>query len=211
MLISEIIALAEAQCDETYTKAEWIALYNKCQDDLTPVAKIMSISDEIEVSVSDGKALIVISENTDLLNAHHIFGIYYAPANGKETKLRRLNIHDQYSKGWKLDATKLYLQGLGEEETGSIKVIYYKKLIHCDYVANPESYTPESPEIPSEFHGLYVSYLCAMSQQREEESEDMGIFMAEYNKLKSEFGYDRIKQMEPWNLRNYNFQAQGGE
>ena len=199
MLVSEIISLADDQSEGSYTVAEWLALFNWCQDDLTPVAKILTPVSGISVTVTATKTSITLASNADLSTAHEIINVYYAPASGLEVPLRRLDYRDNYSKGWKLDATKLYLQGLGTEATGTVRADFYKKLTHCVYVASPESYTPTTPEIPAEYHGLYVSFLCGKCQQREEENEDMGIFMAEYNKARADFELDRIKQMEPWN------------
>jgi hypothetical protein len=203
MLISEIIALAEEQCDEVYTKAEWIKLNNQCQDDLTPVAKMLYTVESIAVSVASKAASIVIANNATLVNAHEIKNVYYLPtaAGAVETQLRRLPVTDRKSKGWKLDPANIKLQGLGTETDGTVAADYYKKLAHCVYVASPESYTPTTPEIPAEYHNLYVLYLCAKSQQREEENEDMATFMAEYNQAKANFALDRIKQMEPWNYQ----------
>ena len=199
MLVSKIISLAEAQCDESYDKADWIDLYNLCQDDLTRPAKMITTKPGISVTVTATKTSITIASDADLVTAHEILNLYYTPAAGAKVKLKRIAFDDSYSKGWKMDSTKIYLQGLGTEATGTVDVDYYKKLAHCVYVASPESYTPTTPEIPEEYHNLYVLYLCAKSQQREEEPEDMATFMAEYNKAKDEFELDRVKQMEPWN------------
>jgi hypothetical protein len=124
--------------------------------------------------------------------------------------MRRRQPQDNYAKGWKLDATKLYLQGLGAEATGAVKADYYKKLAHIVYVASPESYTPTTPEIPAEYHGLYVSFLCGKAQQREEEPQDEQDFMAEYNQAKQLFALDRLIQMEPWNAKQLQVQQNGG-
>lgn len=203
MLISEIIALAEEQCDESYTKAEWIKLFNQCQDDLTPIAKMLYTVENIAVTVASKAASIVIASNATLANAHEIKNVYYLPTvtGAAETQLRRLLVTDRKSKGWKLDPENIKLQGLGAETAGTMAADYYKKLAHCVYVASPESYTPTTPEIPEEYHNLYVLYLCAKSQQREEEPEDMATFLAEYNQAKANFALDRIKQMEPWNYQ----------
>jgi len=203
MLVSEIISLADDQCEGSYTVDQWLALFNWCQDDLTPVAKILTPVSGISVTVTSTKTSITIANNADLATAHEIVNVYYTPASGTEVFMRRIDQRDNYSKGWKLDATKLYLQGLGTEATGSVRVDYYKKLTHVTYDAGTEVYTPTTPEIPSEYHGLYVSYLCGKSQQREEENEDMSIFMAEYNKAKADFELDRVKQMEPWRYQEY--------
>ncbi len=211
MLVSKIISLAEAQCDESYDIDDWVDLYNLCQDELTPVAKILDTKSSPAVTVTAGKASITIATDTTALAlAHRILNVYYTPAGGTEVPLRRLHPQDDYAKGYKLDATKLYLQGLGTEATGVVRTDFYKKLAHCVYVASPESYTPTTPEIPDEFHGLYVSYLCGKSQQREEEPQDEQDFMSEYEKAKQSFALERLVQMEPWNIKNIPQSGGGG-
>ncbi len=206
MLISKIISMAEAQTDESYAKSDWIDIYNMCQDELTQVAKILKTKSEIAVTVSSKTASITIANDADLAAAHKVKNIYYLPTTSPvsvETRLRRLPLEDNYSKGWKMDNDKIYLQGLGAETAGTVRADYYKKLAHCVYVSSPESYTPTTPEIPDEYHGIYVSYLCGKCQQREEEPNDKADFMSEYNQAKQIFTIDRISAMEPWTLKDY--------
>jgi len=209
MLVADIIALAEAQADESYGPQDWVDLFNLCQDELTPLAKMLTTKAGIVVTVTSGKAEITIASDTDLVTAHRILNVYYTPTitGGKEVQLRRLQAFDSASKGWKLDGAKLYIQGLSTETAGTVRADFYKKLAHVVYVASPESYTPTTPEIPEEFHDLYVAYLCYKCQQREEEPEDEADFKGEYKTRKEEFAVARIAQMEPWNLK---YLQQGG-
>ena len=214
MLVSKLISIAEDQCDEPLDSTQdWIDLFNLCQDDLTLVAKMLVPIDDIAVTVTSGKASIVIADDAGLSTAHRILNVYYTPASGKEIEMRRLQPRDSYSKGWKLDTVNLYLQGLGTESTGIVRVDIYKKLSHITYVESPESYTPASPEIPEEYHGMYISWLCAKNQQREEEPSDKADFMSEYSQTKQTFAIDRLREMEPWNMKELQMiQAQqGGE
>lgn len=202
MLVSKIISLAESQSDESYDKEDWVDLINLCQDELTPLAKILEIKSGIAVTVASGKASITIASDADLAKQHRILNVYYTPtiAGGTEGQLRRLQPKDNYSKGWKLDATKVYLQGLSTETAGTVRVDFYKKLTHIQSVS--DAYVPDTPDIPEEYHGIYVSFLCSKSQQREEETEDQSVFEAQYNSAKQAFALDRLIQMEPWNAKN---------
>ena len=59
----------------------------------------------------------------------------------------------------------------------------------------------DTPDIPEQYHNLIVSFICSKSQQREEEPNDKADFQNEYMEGKQGFAIDRIKQMEPWNVR----------
>jgi hypothetical protein len=194
--------MAEDQTEETYDTADWVDFFNLCQMDLTPYAKMLTTVSDIAVTVTSTKASIVLADDADLSTAHKILNVYYTPTDGSEILLRRLPPQDSYSKGWKMDSVNLYLQGLGEEETGTVKANIYKKLTLVVYEDDSGTYTPSSPEIPEEFHNMYVSYLCGKSQQREEEAEDENDFMAEYMAAKQTFILARIAAMEPWNLKS---------
>lgn len=209
MLISQIITLAELQSDETYPMQEWVDLYNMCQDDLTPIAKMVTTVFGIDVEVENGKAVIEVAENEELASAHKIIDAYYTPLGGKRIKLRRLQYEDTLSKGWKIAPAYIHLQGLGNETDGSIDISYYKRLEHCVYDEELGTYTPDEPEIPEEYHPLYVSYLCYRSQQREEEPNDEARFRQEYQTLKEVFAITRITHIEPWKARD--LQQTGGE
>lgn len=201
MLVEKIISLAERQCDEAYTSDDWVDLFNMCQDELTPYAKILTTKTGIAVTVTSKTATIDTSADTDLSEAHEILNVYYKPSAATTyVQLRRLRISDLISKGWKMNGEDIELTGLGTEITGSVKVDYYKKLTHVVYADG--TFTPTTPDIPAEYHGLYVSFLCSKSQQREEEAEDKADFQAEFNAGKQQFYYDRLKKMEPWNLKN---------
>jgi hypothetical protein len=200
----EIIGLAEKQSDEAYDVADWVELINLCQDELTPYAKMKAPTSDITVSVDGHKAEIEIAYDIGLDAAHRILDVYYTPdiENGKEIHLRRLPTFNRFSKGWKMDSAKIYLQGLGEEAAGTVRVEFYKRLAHAVYDEGPpETFTPDGPEIPEEFHPIYVSFLCMKCQQREEEPEDKADFEKEYNEAKQAFAVARIAHMEPWSLK----------
>ena len=199
MLISEIIALAEAQCDESYSSSEWVDLINTCFDDLSPAAKNLVNVTGKTVIVSGGKASITMSSDSDLTETQEVRAVYYTPENGSKTRLRKLSPSDMYSKGWKLEADKVILQGVGSEESGEIDFDIYKNIPHIVYDSEEETFIPESPPAPlrSQYHPLIVSWLCMKSQQREEESEVIQDFNSEYMIGKQVFAEDRLKEMEP--------------
>lgn len=203
MLISEIIALAEAQCDEAYTDAEWTSLVNLCLDDLTSAAKNLVPIVGKPVTVTATRASLIISSDADLAAAHEFLTVYYTPAAGTKVRLRKLSRQDNYSKGWKLAADAIALQGLGTEATGTVDLDVYKKLPHIVYDSIALTFTPTTPPSPltDQYHGTIISFLCAKSQQREEEPEDEADFKAEYNLGKQIFANDRAKAVEPWNYK----------
>jgi hypothetical protein len=203
MLWDEIISLVEKQSDEDYDAADWTELINLLQDELTPLAKMPGSKEGLSVTVTGGKAEITLADDTDLATAYMIRHVFYTPTieGGKEVQLRRLQPFHSI-KGWKQDDAKIYLQGLGTEAAGTVRVEFYKRLSQVVYAEGPpETFTPTGPEIPAEFHYIYVPYLCMKSQQREEEPEDKRDFEAEYKEAKQAFAVARIAQMEPWNIK----------
>lgn len=199
MLISEIIALAEAQCDESYSDAEWVTLINTCFDDLSYSAKNLVNVTGKSVIVSGGKSSITMSSDSDLKEAQEIREVFYTPTNGSKTRLRKLAQGDVYSKGWKIEADKLLLQGLGTEATGTMDLALYKNITHIIYDSVAKTFTPASPPQPirPHHHPLIVTWLCMKSQQREEEAEDKQDFYTEYMIGKQVFAEERMKEMEP--------------
>ena len=203
MLVSEIIALVEAQCDESYSEAEWVALLNLCLDEVTPIAKSLGTVANQALNVASGVSSIAVPAT-----AHEIKSVQYKPAGGAKVRLRRLSFQDMYSRGWKIDSDNIYLQGLGSEVAGTIDISNYEILPHIVYDAVLKTFTPASPPIPAQYHGMFVSYLCGKSQQREEEADDEKGFMAEYASTKQTFTLDRLKIMEPSKYKALSAQVQ---
>lgn len=210
MLITEIISLAEAQCDEVLSKTGWLALINTCLDDLSLVAKnLVSVTGKT-VDVREKTAEIVLSADEDLSKAHEILTVYYTPPGGSRSRLRKLPVRNMYARGWKLTTDKIILQGLGDEETGSLDLDIYQKLSSIEYDSEADKFTPDTPPAPltSEYHPIIVSWLCAKSQQREEENEDKVDFMTEYQGGRQGFTIDRLKAMEPGRYHALSLQVQ---
>lgn len=199
MLIKEIIELTEAQSDESYSIQEWVELINMGLDDLSPFAKNLVNIYGKPVVVSGGEASIVMSTDSDLKDLQEVRKVFYTPAGGKKNRLRKLAQGDDYSTGWKVEADKLFLQGLGSEVSGEINLALYKNLPHIAYDSAAKKFTPASPPQPlrPHQHHLLVLWLCTKSQQREEEAEDKRDFQREYDEAKSIFSMERMKEMEP--------------
>jgi len=191
LTVVEIITKAQFLSDEEYDNAEWIKLINACLDDLTPVAKMLTTKENINLAVVDGGASLSIASDPDLARAYEIRNIFFTPVDGSTRELKRRALADNYSPGWKQTADKLLFQGLGDN-SGTIRVDYYKRLTH---VANIN----DIPELPVAYHELIVLYLCAKAQQKEEELDDKNDFYAEYLRGKQNMALERIWQMEPEN------------
>lgn len=191
MTVVEIITKAQFLSDEEYDNAEWIKLINACLDDLTPVAKMLTTKENINLAVVDGGASLSIASDPDLARAYEFRNIFFTPVDGSTRELKRRALADNYSPGWKQTADKLLFQGLGDN-SGTIRVDYYKRLTH---VANIN----DIPELPVAYHELIVLYLCAKAQQKEEELDDKNDFYAEYLRGKQNMALERIWQMEPEN------------
>lgn len=189
MTVQEIIDFCQQQVQEVYDAPTWIKYINAALDDLTPVAKMLKSKDGIPVTPANGRAVIELASDADLAKLHEAIAVYYTPTGGSQEQLARLPWTDNVSKGWKRDATSIVLQGVSGT-SGTVKVDYYKKLDHV-------TSTADTPELPEPYHNLLILYVCAKSQQREEELNDKNDFYAEYLMAKKAFALDRIYEMEP--------------
>ncbi len=187
--VADIIALAEIQTNESYDDPTWVKFINAALDDLTPVAKILKSKSGITMTLTDGNGSVTIAGETDLAKAQEILQVYFTPTAGTKRQLRKLSTHDTYSEGWSVDSTTLYAQNAGDT-SGAISVNYYEKLQHV-------SATSDTPDLPEQYHNLLVSYVCAKSQQAEEELNDKNDFYAEYLSGKMAMAADRLRMMEP--------------
>lgn len=194
MTVIEIISAAQFYTEETYDNQSWIALINAALDDLTPVAKLLKIKEEINLTVTNGRAEIDLSSDPDLSKVHEVVHVYYSADGGNLEQLRRIPISDNVSKGWKMEHDKIILQNIGNPTSATARIDYYKKLDHVTGIN-------ETPELPEQYHNLIVLYICAKSQQKEEELDDKNDFYSEYLVAKQQFALERIWQMEPQNRK----------
>jgi len=187
--VADIIALAEIQTNESYDDLTWIKFINAALDDLTPIAKILKSKANIALTLTSGAGTIVLASDADLVKAHEILQVYFTPTAGVKKQLRKLPVHDTYSEGWVIDSINLNVQNAGAVN-GAIAVNYYEKL-------QPVTALADVPDLPVQYHNLIVLYVCAKSQQLEEELSDKNDFYNEYSAGKMVFASDRLRIMEP--------------
>lgn len=195
MNVTEIITLAQMQAEEVYDDPTWIAFINAAIEDLTPVAKLLKTITLASQVITSGAATIALSGT--LADAHEFLSTYVTvllPAPLARRQLRRLSMNDNISQGWKLTYENLILQGLGTATSADVGVDIYKKPARVTLLA-------DIPEIPVQYHNLIVLYICAKSQQKEEEINDKNDFYAEYLMGKNGMAIDRIWETEPQNRK----------
>ena len=196
MNVQDIITQAQMQAEEVYDDPTWIAFINAAIDDLTPICKLLETVTLAATVIASGAAAITIA-GTGLANAHEFLSTYatvLAPAPLARRQLRRLTMNDNIGQGWKLTHERLYLQGLGTATSADVDVDIYKKPDQVTLLA-------DIPEIPAQYHNLIVLYICAKSQQKEEELNDKNDFFAEYMMGKKSMALDRIWETEPQNRK----------
>ena len=204
MNVAEIIAMAQIQAEEVYDNPTWIGFINAGLDDLTTVAKLLKRETVAALSVTGGAASIPLTDtgaNANLAAAQAILNLYVLPTTpaGAQSQYRRLPVSDFVSAGWKRNLDAIEVQGIppvgGVAVTvATVIVDYYKKI-------NAIAAIVDVPEIPAQYHNLIVAYICAKSQQKEEELNDKNDFYAEYTKGKNDFALDRTWEMEPENRK----------
>lgn len=192
MIVAEIIAAAQLQAEEVYDDPTWLLYINACLDDLTPVAKVLKTKENISVTLTAGRGTINVLTDTDLAQAHE-FRYVYADSE----MLRRLPITDNVSKGWKLVAGSILLQGLSGT-SATCRVDYYQRLKHVTSLSDD---IEAVSGLPAQYHPLIVLYCAAKSQQKEEELNDKNDFYNEYLLGKRQMAIDRIWEMEPENRK----------
>lgn len=192
MTVAEIIAAAQLQAEEVYDDPTWISYINMALDDLTPVAKVLKKKDGIGVTLTGGQGTINIATDQDLSQAHEFLNVF---ANTE--MLRRLPVTDNVSKGWKLLAGEILLQGLSGT-SAACRVDYYQRLKHVSSLGDD---LETVSGLPAQYHPLVVLYCAAKSQQKEEELNDKNDFFSEYMLGKRQLAIDRIYEMEPHNRK----------
>lgn len=192
MTVAEIIAAAQLQAEEVYDDPTWISYINLALDDLTPVAKVLKKKENISVTLISGQGTITIATDQDLSQAHEFLNVF---ANTE--MLRRLPVTDNVSKGWKLLAGEIILQGLSGT-SATCRVDYYQRLKHVSSLSDD---LETVSGLPAQYHPLVVLYCAAKSQQKEEELNDKNDFYSEYILGKRQLAIDRIWLMEPQNRK----------
>lgn len=193
MTVAEIIAAAQLQAEEIYDDPTWISYINMALDDLTSVAKVLKKKENINVTLTGGQGTVNIVTDEDLSQAHEFLNVF---ANAE--MLRRLPVTDNVSRGWKLLAGEILLQGLSGT-SATCRVDYYQRLKHVSSLSDD---VETVSGLPSQYHQLVVLYCAAKSQQKEEELTDKTDFYNEYVLGKRQMAIDRIWEMEP-HLRKF--------
>lgn len=215
MNVAQLIKLAQVQADEHYDGDTWMFFINASLDDLTPVARLLTKSIVQDVAVVNREISIALtgaSANAELSKMHECLYVYVTPTeemNGgvatpivgaRMQQLSRLTLADRFSFGWILTNDELSVVNIPRHSSGNmitkatITVNYYKKLNHVSNVASV-------PELPEQYHNLIALFICAKSQQKEEELGDKQDFYAEYLLGKSNMARDRIWETEPQNRK----------
>ncbi len=200
MNVAEIIALAQSSASVEYADTVWIGFINAALDDLAPSSKYLKRETVNALVVAGGETsipLVGAGANSNLVNAQEIISLSLTPTVpvGPRRMYRRLHASTIVSDGWQRDMDAIYVQGV--PDVGGVPVTevtaivnYYKKLARVTSVA-------DIPEIPEQYHYMIVPFICAMSQQKEEELDDKNDFYMDYLRRKNEFALDRTWEMEP--------------
>ena len=189
----DVIALAQLQSEEDYDTPTWLKYINACPDDLTPVIKLLDKKENIAITPTEGNASVLIADDDDLVNAHSILAVYFAPTDVSPKQLRRLPFGDNASEGWKLTAESILYQNIGTT-AGTSRVDFYRRLRP---LANVDKDLAADAGLPVEYHNLVVLFCIAKSQQKEEELEDANNAYAEYQIGKKQLFLTRTWEMEP--------------
>lgn len=215
MDVLQLIRIAHLQTEERYDNDLWKIYINACLDDLTPAAKMLKTSVVPNVPVVNGMATIALSgvtANAELAKMHECLYVHLTPTEeiiagtptpitvARPHQVSRLSMADRMSFGWQLTSDEISTINIPQSRNGNtisratITISYYKKLNHVLSVA-------DVPELPEQYHNLIVLYLCAKSQQKEEEINDKQDFYGEYLLGKANMARDRIWETEPQNRK----------
>lgn len=201
MTVAEIIATAQNLAEEIYDDPTWIRFINMAIDDLTPVAKVIHRVVVPTLVVSAGAATVATT-HTAIANTHEFVHVYVTPTTpvGTISQYRRLPLSDNISTGWKQTATDILVQNIPPVNTvpvtaATVTFDLYRRIPYVTALV-------DVPGFPEQYHNLLVAYVCARSQQREEELNDKNDFYAEYLLGKQDFAVERIWATEPQNRRH---------
>ena len=194
MVVSEIIAKAEAIVEEKYTVTTWRLFIGSVLDDLASAAKILATKAGISVSLIGGNGEITLSSDADLQNAIEVVSVSFTPTGKRAKPLRKLSPNDRVSTGWRRQENKIVLQSI--PWSGAVSVDYYKKLTltlsGTEYVLN----------LPEQYHEVVLKGTIAVAMQKEEELDRKADFFGEYMMGKQKMAAERIFEMEPWNSQH---------
>jgi hypothetical protein len=175
MNLQDIINEVNKDVDDTLDDEDIKGWVNRCMDDLSPYAQYQKSS--IVTLVIDQKEYDLPSDYQSLM--------YLVD----EYPLNQVPMKDFVSTGFKLWGNKLILQPTPSQE-GSLDLYYEGKLPYLVDVA-------DVPQIPSQFHDLFILYTTAKRQyQDQEESLQMNVW-SEYQRRKADFINFMARNTEP--------------
>lgn len=215
MKVNEIIDLAQLQSEEVYDEPTWIGYINLALDDLTPAAYFLRSKEGIPITLTGGNAEIDLLADEDLKRQHQIISVYFTetqPEVKSTRQLRMLSFTNNATEGWKIIDNKLKLQKIKLADAGTCRIDFYSKLGH---VSSVEDDIELVAGLPEQFHHLLVDYMCAKSQQKEEELDDKNDFYNDYLMNKRIFTLEQKIKLEPHRRKRYEkmiiqLQAGGG-
>jgi hypothetical protein len=166
MNLEQLINEINKDLDDSLENEELLGWINRCMDDLSPIAQYQK---------SAAISLVVDQKEYDLPSDY----IRLVEFINGDVPLSRVTLKDFSSTGYKLWGNKLILQPTPDQE-GTCDLYYEAKL---PYLVNLE----DEPQIPSQFHDLFIHYTVARARyQDEEENLQLGAW-SEYKKRKDEF------------------------
>ncbi|GIN88705.1 hypothetical protein J6TS2_50910 [Heyndrickxia sporothermodurans] len=177
MNLDQIIEEVNKDIDDSIDNQEITGWINRCVDDLSIHAKYQK-STTIE--------LIPNQKEYDL---PHDF-IKLVSLVDSVTPLKLIQINDFVSIGYKMWSDKLIIQPTPTNE--KVLDLYYKAKL--PYLKDSD----DEPQIPSQFHDLFILYAVAKARyQDEEESLQLNVWN-EYQMRKSDFiKFNNVTQIEP--------------
>lgn len=181
MNLSKLVDEVNKDLDESFESGELIGWFNRCLDDLTPIARI-----ESKYS-TDLTAPVILPDD--------LYEIAFVLLDGSE--LYNVPVRDKTKSGYKVWGNELTLQNT--PESSLLEVFYYKRLSHLEE-------SEDVPEIEPSFHNLLVLYASYLSQYAEEEPERQIDAFNRYHKRKQEYETfvfrnreaDEIKDVTRW-------------
>lgn len=175
MNLQQLIEEINKDLDDTLEDEDLIGWINRCMDELSPYATFQK---NAVISLAIGQKEYDLPN--DYLRLKYLVDEY---------PLDQVRMKDFVSVGFKLWGNKLIFQPTPTTEK-DLDLYYEGKL---PYLSKPE----DEPQIPSQFHDLFILYTVAKARyQDEEESLQMNAWN-EYKKRKEDFITFMFQSIEP--------------
>jgi hypothetical protein len=175
MNLQEIINEINKDIDDSLPNGDLIGWINRCIDDLSPHAQYQK---------SSSITLITNQKEYDLPSDYQRL-VYLV----NEIPLNQVEMKDFASNGFKLWGNKLVIQPTPTQD-GSLDLYYEAKIPHLVNLS-------DEPQIPSQFHDLFIFYTVARRQYQDDEEARQMNAMSEYNQRKNDFIKFMTQNIEP--------------